>query len=445
MGCFWFHKDRNRHSLKTEDEAELVLKSLELMRSSQKVSVFPGLRWIHAPTSTRPLHRHTLSIPLAGRNPWEGGGKNTMRRSCESLPKWEPLYVLVEKGTFKGTPLPLPPPPKELEDDCLVPPLVPRTNVSSLPVSPDIWGVKLKYFRFEELYSACQEFSSGCCIREGVFGKVYKCLMHIRDGRHIGKRKIEVAVFRLRDSIQDLETWITKVKWIARMQNPNVCKLIGFCASAQHKDRQLERLLVFEHCDYGGLNVLLSKSQYIRPLDWSTRVNIALGAARGLAYLHERAYFQVVYTDLTPASVLIDKDFNAKLSDYGLGLDRPKALDSSKWDECIKRDVADFGLVLLELLVGSKNMKRLLARNDGSTRWIPRLLREESKLQEMVDSELRSEPELLNSMRRLAAVALKCLRKESHLRPGMDQVVTLLEPLHSLEGRVKTWETHLNK
>ncbi|EFJ24272.1 hypothetical protein SELMODRAFT_36893, partial [Selaginella moellendorffii] len=178
-------------------------------------------------------------------------------------------------------------------------------------------------------------------------------------------------------------------------------------------------------------------------LDWSTRVNIALGAARGLAYLHERAYFQaskVVYTDLTPASVLIDKDFNAKLSDYGLGLDRPKvrksvsfALDSSKWDECIKRDVADFGLVLLELLVGSKNMKRLLARNDGSTRWIPRLLREESKLQEMVDSELRSEPELLNSMRRLAAVALKCLRKESHLRPGMDQVVTLLEPLHSLE------------
>ncbi|EFJ35535.1 hypothetical protein SELMODRAFT_141647 [Selaginella moellendorffii] len=229
------------------------------------------------------------------------------------------------------------------------------------------------------------------------------------------------------------------------MQNPNVCKLIGFCASAQHKDRQLERLLVFEHCDYGGLNVLLSKSQYIRPLYWSTRVNIALGAARGLAYLHERAYFQVVYTDLTPASVLIDKDFNAKLSDYGLGLDRPKALDSSKWDECIKRDVADFGLVLLELLVGSKNMKRLLARNDGSTRWIPRLLREESKLQEMVDSELRSEPELLPSMRRLAAVALKCLRKESHLRPGMDQVVALLEPLQSLEGRVNTWERHLNK
>jgi hypothetical protein len=168
----------------------------------------------------------------------------------------------------------------------------------------------LKNFSYEELSSACQWFSGDQCVSESLTSTSYKA--SFRDD-FTDPKTIEAIVSRLLSSTQSLKEFKTQVNTLASLQHPNLCKLIGFHA----REESNERMLVYERLHHGSLDKLLFGRSDGRFMDWSARLKVALGAARGLAFLHDEGPFQAMYNDFSTSNIQIDKDFTAKLSGYG--------------------------------------------------------------------------------------------------------------------------------
>ncbi|KAJ6719493.1 hypothetical protein OIU79_007204 [Salix purpurea] len=128
---------------------------------------------------------------------------------------------------------------------------------------------------------------------------------------------LTVAVKTLNhDGLQGHKEWLAEVNFLGDLVHPNLVKLIGYCIEDD------QRLLVYEFMPRGSLeNHLFRRSL---PLPWSIRMKIALGAAEGLAFLHEEAERPVIYRDFKTSNILLDADYNAKLSDFGLAKDGPE-------------------------------------------------------------------------------------------------------------------------
>uniref|UniRef100_M1BPF2 non-specific serine/threonine protein kinase n=1 Tax=Solanum tuberosum TaxID=4113 RepID=M1BPF2_SOLTU len=307
----------------------------------------------------------------------------------------------------------------------------------------------LRALLLSELAKATTNFHSDCLLGEGGFGYVYKgwlcnhTLTAATPGSGLG-----VAVKKLKPrGLQGHKEWLSEVNYLGQLRHPNLVKLIGFCLEGEN------RLLVYEFMPRGSLeNHLFPKSAPVLP--WATRIKVAIAAARGLSFLHD-AEPQVIYRDFKASNILLDSEFNAKLSDFGLaksgptgdhshvstqvmgtqGYTAPEYLATGKLTA--KCDVYSFGVVLLELLTGRRVMdKRKAGAEQNLIEWATPYLHDKKKLFRIMDTKLEGQyPRKAATI--AATLALHCVHPESRGRPDMSFVLSALEQLPSkyMSGR----------
>ncbi|KAI6690658.1 hypothetical protein NL676_027486 [Syzygium grande] len=222
----------------------------------------------------------------------------------------------------------------------------------------------LKMYSLSELKSATRNFRPDTMLGEGGFGRVFKGWV---DEKTLAPAKVgsgmPVAVKKSNpDSDQGLREWQSEVEFLGKFSHPNLVRLVGYC----WEDNQF--LLVYECMQRGSLENHLFR-RGAEPLPWDVRLKIAIGAARGLDFLHTSEK-NVIYRDFKSSNILLDADYNAKLSDFGLAKLGPAGGNSHVTTRVIgtygyaapeyiatghlyvKSDVYGFGVVLLEMLTG---------------------------------------------------------------------------------------------
>ncbi|XP_031494179.1 proline-rich receptor-like protein kinase PERK8 [Nymphaea colorata] len=287
-------------------------------------------------------------------------------------------------------------------------------------------------FNYEELMAITNGFSEDNVLGEGGFGCVYKgCLA---DGR-------EVAVKQLKSGGgQGDREFRAEVEIISRVHHRHLVSLVGYCIA----DNQ--RLLVYEFVPNKTLeHHLHGKGQPV--MDWPTRLKIALGSARGLAYLHEDCHPRIIHRDIKSANILLDNSFEAQVADFGLakltndththvstrvvgtfGYLAPEYASSGKLTD--RSDVFSFGVVLLELITGQKPVDANRPLGEESlVEWARPLLTkalESGNLEEVVDPRLENNY-TGSEMFRMVEAAAACVRHSAPKRPRMSQVVRALD------------------
>ncbi|VFQ60386.1 unnamed protein product [Cuscuta campestris] len=291
-------------------------------------------------------------------------------------------------------------------------------------------------FTFKELATATQNFRVSNLLGEGGFGSVYK-------GRLDGDMIVAVKQLNL-DGLQGNQEFIVEVLMLSLLHHKNLVNLIGYCTDGD------QRLLVYEYMPMGSLeNHLFDVEPGKEPLSWRTRLKIAAGAAHGLEYLHCKANPPVIYRDLKSSNILLDKDFNPKLSDFGLaklgpvgdnthvstrvmgtyGYCAPEYAMSGKLT--LKSDIYSFGVVLLELITGRKAYDS--SKNHGEQHlvlWCRPFLRDRSKFVEMVDPLLEGQYSV-RCLHHAVAITAMCLQEQANFRPLISDIAVALEYLVS--------------
>ncbi|XP_008456461.2 probable serine/threonine-protein kinase PBL3 [Cucumis melo] len=312
-------------------------------------------------------------------------------------------------------------------------------NVPSLP-TPKTEGEilsssNLKPFSFNELRNATRNFRPDSLLGEGGFGYVFKGW--IDENTWAAARPglgMVVAVKKLKpEASQGHKEWLTEVNYLGKFHHPNLVKLIGYCLEGEN------RLLVYEFMPRGSLeNHLFRRGS--QPLSWALRIKVAIAAARGLSFLHE-AESPVIYRDFKASNILLDAEFNAKLSDFGLakagptgdrthvttqvmgtrGYAAPEYIATGRLTS--KSDVYSFGVVLLELLSGQR-------AEDNLVDWASPYLGDKRRLFRIMDTKLEGRYSKKGAYV-AANLASQCLRNEPRARPRMAEVLGALEELES--------------
>ncbi|KAI5327087.1 hypothetical protein L3X38_026483 [Prunus dulcis] len=291
-------------------------------------------------------------------------------------------------------------------------------------------------FTFRELAAATKGFREVNLIGEGGFGRVYKGRL---DAGQV------VAIKQLNhDGLQGFQEFIVEVLMLSLLHHTNLVTLIGYCTDGD------QRLLVYEYMPRGSLeDHLFDLSPDREPLSWDTRIKIAVGAARGLEYLHCKANPPVIYRDLKSANILLDDQFNPKLSDFGLaklapvgdkthvstrvmgtyGYCAPEYAMSGKLT--LKSDIYSFGVVMLELITGKKAIdcsKRPGEQNLVS--WSRPFLKDRRKFVQLVDPLLQGRFPV-RCLHHAVAITAMCLQEQPTFRPLIGDIVVALEYLAS--------------
>lgn len=297
----------------------------------------------------------------------------------------------------------------------------------------------LTVFTFDELKKITEHFRQDHMLGGGGFGNVYKGFIPENLGKGIDSVTVAVKVHDGDNSFQGHREWLAEVIFLGQLSHPNLVKLIGYCCEDEH------RVLIYEYLARGSVENNLF-SRVLLPLSWSIRMKIALGAAKGLAFLHD-AERPVIYRDFKTSNILLDMDYNAKLSDFGLAKDGPVG-DKSHVSTRImgtygyaapeyimtghltpRSDVYSYGVVLLELLTGRKSLdKTRPAREQNLTDWAIPLLREKKKMLNIVDPRLEGDYPI-KGVNKAAMLAYHCLNRNPKARPLMRDIVDSLEPL----------------
>ncbi|KAJ6831635.1 putative serine/threonine-protein kinase PBL8 [Iris pallida] len=293
-------------------------------------------------------------------------------------------------------------------------------------------------FTLFELETITKSFRSDYVLGEGGFGTVYKG--YIDENVRVGLKSLPVAVKVLnKDGLQGHREWLTEVNFLGQLRHPNLVKLIGYCCEDDH------RLLVYEFMFRGSLeNHLFRKTA--APLSWTTRMMIALGAAKGLAFLHN-AERPVIYRDFKTSNILLDSDYTAKLSDFGLAKAGPQGDETHVSTRVMgtygyaapeyvmtghltaRSDVYSFGVVLLELLTGRKSVdKTRPAKEQSLVDWARPKLTDKRKLLQIIDPRLEDQYSV-RAAHKACSLAYYCLSQNPKARPLMSDVVETLEPL----------------
>ncbi|KMT09629.1 hypothetical protein BVRB_6g130810 [Beta vulgaris subsp. vulgaris] len=302
----------------------------------------------------------------------------------------------------------------------------------------------LRVFSFGELKNATKNFKPETLLGEGGFGRVYKGW--IDDVSSKSGLKIAVAIKKLNSgSMQGFEEWQSEVNFLGRLSHPNLVKLLGYC----WEDKEL--LLVYEYLPKGSLeHHLFRRNSCVEPLSWNKRMSIVLGVARGLAFLHSSDN-QVIYRDFKASNILLDVNYDAKISDFGLAKLGPSGGNSHVTTRIMgtfgyaapeyvatghlymNSDVYGFGVVLLEMLTGSRAVD--LNRPKGQqnlVEWTSPYLSNKKKLRGIIDPRLVGQYSLKAAFE-LAQVTLKCLRPDPRTRPGMKEVLEVIQKVESIK------------
>ncbi|KAL2319808.1 hypothetical protein Fmac_028777 [Flemingia macrophylla] len=303
-------------------------------------------------------------------------------------------------------------------------------------------GHNLRVFSFTELRRATSDFSRLLKIGEGGFGTVFKGSIKPVDG---SDNSILVAIKRLnKDGLQGHKQWLTEVQFLGVVEHPNLVKLIGYCALDD--ERGIQRLLVYEYMPNKSLEFHLF-NKACDPLPWKTRLEILLGAAQGLIYLHEELEIQVIFRDFKASNILLDENFKPKLSDFGLAREGPVAGDTHVSTAVMgtygyaapdyietghltaKSDVWSFGVVLYEILTGRRSMERNRPKTEKKLlEWVKQYPPDSKRFDMVMDPRLEGEYSI-DGARRIAKLADHCLRKSAKDRPTMRQVAERLKQI----------------
>ncbi|KAK4589476.1 hypothetical protein RGQ29_020162 [Quercus rubra] len=286
------------------------------------------------------------------------------------------------------------------------------------------------FFTYRQIKAATNNFNAANKIGEGGFGLVYKGIL--LDGTVIAVKQLSPK------SKQGSREFVNEIGMISGLQHPNIVRLYGCCIEGKHL------LLVYEYMENNSLaHTLFGPADGRLKLDWSARQKICVGIARGLVFLHEESTLKVVHRDIKATNVLLDRDLNPKISDFGLAkLDEEEnthistriagtigymapeyALRGYLTD---KADVFSFGVVALEIVAGKNNMKYQPNENFVCLLDKAIVLQQKGNLMELVDPELGSEFSKKEVLR-MIKVALLCTNPSPAPRPTMTAVVGMLE------------------
>ncbi|XP_020529962.1 probable serine/threonine-protein kinase PIX13 isoform X1 [Amborella trichopoda] len=309
----------------------------------------------------------------------------------------------------------------------------------------------LKTYTYAELKTATKNFKPDTILGEGGFGRVFKGWV---DEKTLAPAKsglgMIVAVKKLNsESMQGLKEWQCEVNHLGRLSHPNLVKLLGYCWEEK------ELLLVYEFMPKGSLeNHLFRRGSSNEPLTWSLRLKIAIGAAKGLTFLHNLEK-HIIYRDFKAANILLDSNYNAKISDFGLAKFGPLGDDSHVTTRVmgthgyaapeyvatghlyVKSDVYTFGVVLLEILTGL----RALDLNRPTSQinlvdWAKPLLGDRRKLEVLMDIRLDNQYPIKGALE-TCKLSLKCLTPEPRKRPHMKEVLEELQRIAAIKEKPK--------
>ncbi|KAM1485242.1 hypothetical protein ACFXTO_037197 [Malus domestica] len=286
----------------------------------------------------------------------------------------------------------------------------------------------IKAFSYNELRSATDNFHPSNKIGRGGFGTVYKGTL--TSGKHVAVKTLAAQ------SKQGVREFLNEINTISNVRHPNLVELIGCCV------QEAGRVLVYEYVENKSLDhALLGPTSRTIKLDWEKRSAICLGTARGLTYLHEELVPHIVHRDIKASNLLLDREFNPKIGDFGLAKLFPDDITHISTriagttgylapeyalggQLTLKADVYSFGVLVLEIVCG-----RSSAKGDwgGAEKFLLEWawqLHEEGRLLELADPEMGEFPE--EEVLRYMKVAFFCTQAAANRRPKMSQVLDML-------------------
>lgn len=309
----------------------------------------------------------------------------------------------------------------------------------------------LRVFTFSELRNATRNLNRALLVGEGGFGCVYRGTLKIAASPEEEAATVEVAVKHLnRNGLQGHKEWLTEVNVLGIVDHPNLVKLIGYCA--QDDERGAQRLLVYEYMPNRSVDDHLSGRAIGTTLSWPMRLKVALDAARGLKYLHEDLDFQIIFRDLKTSNILLDENWNAKLSDFGmarqgptddlthvstavvgtLGYAAPEYLHTGRLNA--KSDIWSYGVLLYELVTGRRPIDTHRPRSEQKLlEWVKPYISDTNRLRMIVDPRLEGHYNI-KSVAKLVTVANRCLSRMPKARPRMGEVLDMVQKVVDVDA-----------
>ncbi|KAE8649333.1 receptor-like protein kinase FERONIA [Cucumis sativus] len=305
------------------------------------------------------------------------------------------------------------------------------TNKSSKTRSSNLPSDLCRYFSLAEIRAATKNFDDIFIIGVGGFGNVYKG--YIDDGG------TQVAIKRLKQgSKQGAHEFKTEIEMLSQLRHLHLVSLIGFC------NDENEMILVYDYMSHGTLRSHLYGNNE-QPLTWKQRLQICIGAARGLHYLHTGAKHIIIHRDVKTTNILLDEKWIAKVSDFGLSKVGPMNMSKAHISTVVKgsfgyldpeyyrrqqltekSDVYSFGVVLCEVLCARPPLMRLADKKQTHIAgWVQRCA-QNNTIAQIIDPNIKNEisPECL---RKFVEIAVSCIQDEGMMRPSMNDVVWSLE------------------
>ncbi|XP_021273568.1 G-type lectin S-receptor-like serine/threonine-protein kinase At5g24080 [Herrania umbratica] len=281
-------------------------------------------------------------------------------------------------------------------------------------------------FSFEDLKAMTQDFSAK--LGEGGFGSVFYGTL---------PNGAKIAVKRLDGAGHFRKSLLAEVETLGSVHHINLVTLIGFCAEKSHW------LLVYEYMPNGSLDKWIFPRDRELRLSWNLRQKIILDIARGLAYLHEGWTQKILHLDIKPQNILLDENFNAQLADFGLSKviarDQDKAFTTMRgtpgymapeWSSAViteKVDVYSFGIVVLEILCGRRNVDRSQPEEEMHLLNLFRKKAQEGKFLDLVDKMSEDMQPNEAEVVKMMGIAAWCLQVDYTRRPSMTDVLRVLE------------------
>ncbi|PSS00448.1 Receptor-like protein kinase THESEUS [Actinidia chinensis var. chinensis] len=302
----------------------------------------------------------------------------------------------------------------------------------------------LRRFHLQELEKATENFSPDCLVGTGAFGNVYRGTFDEHGTFAIKKARA--------DSYTSTEEFKNEVRLLSKVRHRNLVSLVGFC---EEPGRKGEKILVYEYVPNGSLlDYIIGRGG--RSLSWRERVNIAIGAAKGITHLHEGLKPSIIHRDIKPSNILIGEEFEAKVSDFGLVKSGPVGdqshvssqikgtpgyLDPAYCSSCHLSpfsDVYSFGVILLQLVAARPAVDSTRSRSNYHIIEWARPSLEQGNVEEILDANLLLDPDCnLEMMLKMGQLGLRCVAKVPKQRPTMTHVWQELESsLYSTDNSI---------